>query len=125
MTTGAAGADAPGGQPSLVALSNAMVQLYKSQFGRGPTKARSAFAGPDTLICTLQDSLTPAERTMVKMGEYQRLRDTRLIFQHASETEFRAAVEEITGRKVWAFVSGMDVHHDVACEIFYLEPETT
>jgi uncharacterized protein YbcI len=58
------------------------------------------------------------------MGEYQRLRDVRLFFQHATEDNFRDAVEGITGRKVWAFVSGMDVHQDVACEIFYLEPQS-
>ena len=29
-------------------VSNEMVKLYKDQFGRGPTKARTAWAGPDT-----------------------------------------------------------------------------
>jgi uncharacterized protein YbcI len=106
-----------------LAVSNAMVRLYKSQFGRGPTKARTNFAGPDTLLCTLQDSLTPAERNLVKMGEFQRLRDVRMFFQYATEDDFRGTVEEITGRKVWAFVSGMDVHEDVATEVFYLEPQ--
>ena len=54
---------------ALQAVSNAMVKLHKEQFGRGPTNARSYFAGPDTLVCTLEDSLLPAERTMVEMGE--------------------------------------------------------
>ena len=31
------------------------------------------------------------------------------------------AVEEITGRQVRAFVSGMDVVRDVATEVFYLD----
>jgi uncharacterized protein YbcI len=104
-------------------VSNAMVRLYKDQFGRGPTKARTAFAGPDTLICTLENSLTPAEQSLVRMGEFQRLRDVRLFFQHATEDQFRGKVEELTGRKVRAFISGMDVEKDVAAEIFYLEPE--
>ncbi len=115
--------DAPSVQ--MMEVSNAMVRLYKEQFGRGPTKARSGFAGPDTLVCTLEDSLTPAERNLVKMGEEHRLRDVRLFFQHATEDQFRAAVEEITGRRVWAFVSGMDVREDVSVEVFYLEPEET
>jgi uncharacterized protein YbcI len=112
-----------GAQSVSLAISNAMVRLYKEQFGRGPTKARTNWAGPDTLLATLEDSLTPAERNLVKMGEYQRLRDVRMFFQHATEDHFRGAVEEITGRKVWAFVSGMDVHKDVATEVFYLEPQ--
>jgi uncharacterized protein YbcI len=53
---------------ALQAVSNTLVKLHEEQFGRGPTNARSYFAGPDTLVCTLEDSLLPAERTMVEMG---------------------------------------------------------
>ena len=92
------------------------------QFGRGPTKTRTHYAGPDTLITTLENSLTPAERRMVEMDEHPRLRDIRMFFQCASEAEFVGAVEEITGRKVRAFISGIDTKTDVSCEVFYLEP---
>jgi uncharacterized protein YbcI len=108
--------------PVPLQLSNEMVRLYKELFGRGPTGARTDFAGPDCVVCTLEQSLTPAERAMVELGELQRLRDVRLFFQHARENDFREAVERITGRRVRAFVSGMDVSEDVASEIFYLEP---
>ncbi len=103
-------------------LSNAMVRLYKEQFGRGPTKARSVYAGPDAVLCTLENSFTPAEESLVRMGEHQRLRDTRMFFQYATEKEFRETVEQITGRKVRAFVSGVDVERDLSSELFYLEP---
>jgi len=103
-------------------LSNEMVRLYKDLFGRGPATSRAAFAGPDCVIVTLERSLTPAERTMVEMGELQRLRDVRLFFQHAREKDFRDTVERVTGRRVRAFVSGMDVEQDVSSEVFYLEP---
>jgi uncharacterized protein YbcI len=108
----------------LAELSNAMVKLYKEQFGRGPTKTRSHYAGPDILITTLEDSLTPAERNMVAMGENQRLRDTRMFFQYATEKEFVETVERITGRKVRGFVSGIDVEKDISSEVFYLGPRT-
>jgi uncharacterized protein YbcI len=103
-------------------ITNAMVRLYKEHFGRGPTKARSNYAGPDTLVATIENSLTPAERNMIDLGEHQRVREIRMFFQHASDTEFKGTVEEITGRKVRAFVSGMDTGTDVSTEIFYLEP---
>lgn len=103
-------------------LTNSMVRLYKELFGRGPTRARSDYAGPDTLISTIQNSLTAAERNMVDLGEHQRVREIRMFFQHASEAEFTGTVEAITGRKVWAFVSGVDTGQDVASEVFYLEP---
>jgi uncharacterized protein YbcI len=103
-------------------LTNAMVRLYKELFGRGPTKARTDYAGPDTLVATIQNSLTPAERNMIGLGEHHRVREIRMFFQHASNAEFTGTVEEITGRKVWAFVSGVDTDQDVASEVFYLEP---
>jgi len=104
-------------------ISNAMVRLYKEQFGRGPTKAATHYAGPDCLISTLEHSLTPAERNMAALGEHQRLRDVRLFFQHAREEDFRSTVETVTGRKVRGFISGLDTRADIACEVFYLEPE--
>jgi uncharacterized protein YbcI len=102
-------------------ISREMVRLYKGQFGRGPTRARTEFAGPDIVISTLEDSLTPAERRMAEMGEHQRLRDTRTFFQHATEENFCAVIERLLKRKVRAFVSGIDTAQDVSAEVFYLE----
>jgi uncharacterized protein YbcI len=116
-------ADVPAGQSIQLALSNEMVRLYKELFGRGPTKVRTHFAGQDLIICSLENTLTPAERSMAEMGEHQRLRDVRMFFQYARERDFRDAVETITGREVRAFVSGMDTHEDISAELFYLEPE--
>ena len=104
-------------------LSNAMVRIYKEQFGRGPTKTVTNYAGPNVLITTLENSLTPAERRMAELGEHQRLRDTRMFFQYASVPDFVETVERITGRKVRAFVSGIDTEQDVSSEVFYLEPQ--
>jgi uncharacterized protein YbcI len=105
-------------------LSNEMVRLYKDLFGRGPSRARTHFAGPDCIICSLERTLTPAEQSMVALGEHQRLRETRMFFQHAREGDFRDAVERVTGRNVVAFVSGIDTTADMSCEVFYLEPVT-
>ena len=120
---------ADGGAPNRVRgvlqeLSNEMVRIYKEIFGRGPTRVRADWAGPDALLCTLEDSLTPAERRMAALGEHQRLREVRMFFQHVSESDFRASVEQITGRKVKAFVSGIDTDQDVSSEVFYLERST-
>jgi uncharacterized protein YbcI len=103
-------------------ISREMVRIYKEQFGRGPTKARTAFAGPDLVMCTLEHSLTPVEEKLVQLGEHQRLRDIRLFFQHATEAQFREVIERLLGREVRAFVSGMDVEADVSDEIFHLVP---
>ena len=110
---------------ALQAVSNAMVKLHKEQFGRGPTNARSYFAGPDTLVCTLEDSLLPAERTMVEMGEDQRVRESRMFMQVATSDRFIAAVEELVSRKVRAFASAIDPAPGVVFEVFSFEPDDT
>jgi uncharacterized protein YbcI len=106
----------------LLAFSNAMVKLHKEQFGRGPTHARSDFAGPDTLVCTLEDALLPAERTMVEMGEAQRVRESRTFLQVATADQFIATVEELFSRKVRAFASAIDPDPGVVWEIFTFQP---
>lgn len=116
------GSEGNGYASPLLQVSTEMVRLYKDLFGRGPTKAKTTWADEDTLLCTLQDSFTAAERNLVAMGEHQRLRDVRLFFQYATEQTFRGTVEEITGRKVRAFISGIDTERDVSIELFYFEP---
>ncbi|MEO6859554.1 MAG: Na-translocating system protein MpsC family protein [Solirubrobacteraceae bacterium] len=119
------GDETQSGLRPLLAISNEMVRIYKEQFGRGPTKARTDYAGPNTLVCLLENTFTPAERNLQAMGEHQRLRDIRLLFQYADSSRFTQPVERITGRRVTAFVSGIDTNSDVACELFILEPEPT
>jgi uncharacterized protein YbcI len=117
-----AGPDGRSGSP-LLQISNAMVRLYKEAYGRGPTKARAQFAGPDTLVVVLEDSMTVADRNLAAMGEHERLRENRLFFQHAMEDQFRGVIEQILGRRTVAFVSGIDTRRDVAVEVFTLAPQ--
>ena len=109
---------------ALMEVSNAMVRLHKIQFGRGPTQARAFWAGLDVLVCLLEDTLTPAERNLLRMGEHQRLRDTRTYFQYASVREFCEPVEQITGRTVRSFHSSIDTEADgLVVETFIFYPE--
>jgi uncharacterized protein YbcI len=113
------------GATALQAVSNALVKLHKEQFGRGPTNARTYFAGPDALVCVLFDALLPAELKMVDVGEDLRVRESRLAFQTATETDFVTAVEGIVRRKVSAFGSSLDPHANVVFETFAFEPRET
>jgi len=106
----------------LSAISNEMVRIYKEQFGRGPTKTRTQWAGPDIIVVTLEQTLTPAERNLVEMGEQGRLRELRLLFQYAEVATFCDPIERLTGRRVRAFVSGIDAKADLASEMFVLYP---
>jgi uncharacterized protein YbcI len=110
------------GEGVLAMVSRGLVSLHKEQFGRGPTHARSDFAGPDTLICTLEDALLPAERMMVELGEDQRVRESRAAMQAATSSEFVRVAEATVDRKVAAFASAIDPHQGIVWEIFRFEP---
>jgi uncharacterized protein YbcI len=108
----------------LNAISTEMVRLYRHQFGRGPSSVRTDWAGPDTLVSLLFETLTPAERNLARLSEHERLREMRMFFQYASVRDFCEPVERLTGRKVRAFLSSIDTYVDggVAGETFVLYP---
>src|SRR3954470_5723872 len=112
-------------QSNMAAVSRAMVALHKEQFGRGPTRARSHFAGRDTLVCVLENVLLPAELKLVELGEVERVRAGRVSFQAATATDFVSAVETILLRKVRAFASAVDPEKDTVFEVFTFEPQGT
>ncbi|HEX5927325.1 MAG TPA: Na-translocating system protein MpsC family protein [Baekduia sp.] len=116
--------DAEGRTSVLLEISNAMVRLYKEQFGRGPTKARATWCTPDVVAVFLEDTLAPVERSMVRMGEHQRLREMRMMFQYATVRGFCEPVEQITGRRVRSFLSSIDTEVEgLSMETFILHPE--
>jgi uncharacterized protein YbcI len=122
-TDRAAVAGQVGVRSPMLEISNAMVRLYKEAFGRGPTKARSNFAGPDTLIVVLENSMTVSERQLAQAGEQQRVREVRLILQHLLEDQFRRVVEQALGRRTVAYVGGLDADCDLAIQVFTLESQ--
>jgi uncharacterized protein YbcI len=118
-----AGDQAPNGYSPLLEISNLMVRLYKEAFGRGPTKARARLAGADTLVVLLEDTMTVAERRLVALGEYARVREHRLFLQLAIEDRKRAEVERVLGRRTVASICGIDPQRDLAAEVFTLTPD--
>ena len=109
------------------AISNAIVRIHARSYGRGPTKARTVM-GEDYAMCILENIYTPAERTLIAAGKGAQVTEIRSSFQEVAGHEFVQAVEEVTGRRVRAFLS--QVHHDpdVAIEVFLFQPvadETT
>jgi uncharacterized protein YbcI len=106
-----------------MAISSAVVRLYKEQLGRGPTKAHSQRAGRDIIVVSLENTMVPAERKLVELGEARRMAESRLLTMHGAEPEFCKAVEQITGRKIRAMVCGMAAESDISTKVFYLEPQ--
>jgi uncharacterized protein YbcI len=108
--------------PRSAAVSNAMVQLLHEYTGRGPTRARTTIAG-ELVVCVLADTLTKPELRLVAAGEEQSVLYQRTTFQRLMRDEAVRSVEEITGRKVAAFMSNNHIDPDLAVETFVLEPQ--
>jgi uncharacterized protein YbcI len=102
------------------AISNAVVGLLHEYTGRGPTWVRTTI-GPDTIVVTLRDSLTKAERTLADHGQELEVLAMRRAFQNTMRDELIASVERLTGRTVEAFLSDNLHNPDVAVEIFLME----
>ena len=115
---------APEGPASLEEVSDAMVGLYRSQFGRGSRKARSYWCGPDAITCFMEDTPPFAERDLVTTGESARVRDTESLTRSVSVAQFCEPVERITGRTVRSLHSSVDAHLDgLSTETFVFYPE--
>jgi uncharacterized protein YbcI len=105
---------------SAQAISNAITKLQHDHYGRGPESVRT-LVGYDHIICFLENTFMPVERTLIDAGESDAVRQTRLAFQRAMEKRFRTTVEEISGRKVRAFLSQVSLNPDISVEVFVLE----
>jgi uncharacterized protein YbcI len=112
--------DAPVGGRLLSELANSMVALHRDHFGRGPGAAKASMVD-DMVLCVLTDIYTQVERTLIRAGQAERVRETRQLHQLALEGEFTRAVEELTRRRVVAFVSSVHFDPDLAVELFLLE----
>jgi uncharacterized protein YbcI len=109
----------PSGQ-ALAEISNAIVQLYRDHFGKGPTRAKT-YALDDVVICVLRDGLTTVERTLFERGRADSVREMRSAFQDAVAERFTTAVEHHTRRKVIAFMSQAHIDPDLTIEVFFLD----
>lgn len=111
--------ETPKGGQALTELSNAMVALHREHFGRGAGAAKS-FISDDVVVCVLSDVYTQVEKTLIRAGEAEHVRQTRTLHQTALEAEYKSVVERVTGRPVDAFLSVVHVEPDLAVEFFLL-----
>lgn len=111
------------GQGSLRSdISTALVGLYKDHFGKGPTRCRT-YLEPDLVVVVLGEGYTAAEQTLFEAGKWYEVRNARQIWQDSMQVRFVDKIEELTGRKVSAFMSANRQEPDFAVELFVLEGE--
>jgi uncharacterized protein YbcI len=105
------------------AISNAVVRIRTMHHGRGPTRARS-YLFDDVVLTVMEEGAAPVERSLADAGDDDLVHTIRARVQDAMAGELKAAVEEISGRRVRAVVSGSQIELDIDCIVFLLEPES-
>jgi uncharacterized protein YbcI len=105
----------------LAAISTSIVKLVREHYGRGPIKAKT-YVLDDIIVCVMRGSgFTPLEQTIMDSGEPDRVIAMREDFQRVMARRYRETIEELTGRKVLAFLSQAHVEPDITMEIFFVD----
>jgi uncharacterized protein YbcI len=105
-------------------ISTEIVRLHTEYYGRGPTKAK-VYADGDLVAVVLEETFTPAEKTLIARGESEGIQEIRRRFQRAMADQFRSVVEQATGREVRSFMSETDLDNDISVEVFLLGADRT
>jgi uncharacterized protein YbcI len=102
------------------ALGSAVVGIYRAHLGRGPSSA-STFHNDDVVTVIMRGVMSHAEKTLAHSGSGDDVTNMRRLFQQTMETDFRTAVERLTGCTVIASLSANHVDPDIAVETFVLD----
>lgn len=108
------------GGPLLSAISTRIVSILREHYGRGPMRAKT-YVLDDLVVCVLRNGFTAIEQTMVTSGEPERVVEMRRDFQRMMGDRYRRMIEELTGRKVIAFMSQAHIEPDITLEVFLLD----
>jgi uncharacterized protein YbcI len=102
-------------------ISTAIVGLYKKHYGKGPIHCRT-YLEPNLVVVVLGEGYSTSEQTMFEAGKWYEVRQARQIWQDSMQVRFIETIEQLTTRKVAAFLSANHQDPDLAVELFVLEP---
>jgi uncharacterized protein YbcI len=111
------------GDALLAGVTDAMVALHERYHHRVPVTAKTLLLGGDLLACVLGGVYTDVVKSMIELQRTTIVQETRSAFQSAMQHKFIAAVEDLSGRDVLAFISNHHVGPDMEIELFMLKPE--
>jgi uncharacterized protein YbcI len=111
------------------AISDAMASLLSRHTGRGATSSWTTFSR-DLIICVMGHALTKGEKepgplrekSLVHYGRPEAVLRIRTAYQESMAQEATSIVEELSGRRVAAFMSNSHIDPDLDVEIFILQP---
>jgi uncharacterized protein YbcI len=105
----------------LAQISTSIVAILRERYGRGPMKAKT-YALDDVIVVVMRGSgFTALEQTIMDSGQPGRVVAMREEFQAVMAERYRDTIEELTGRKVVAFLSQAHVEPDITVEMFFVD----
>ena len=105
----------------LTTISTSIVGILREHYGRGPMKAKT-YVLDDIIVVVMRGSgFTPLEQTIMDSGEPDRVVAMREEFQRVMADRYKRTIEELTDRKVLAFLSQAHVEPDITMEIFFVD----
>ncbi|MGD1058251.1 MAG: Na-translocating system protein MpsC family protein [Solirubrobacteraceae bacterium] len=105
----------------MAAISTSIVGILRDHYGRGPMKAKT-YALDDIIVVVMRGSgFTALEQTIMDSGEPGRVIAMREDFQRVMAERYKHVIENLTGRKVLAFLSQAHVEPDITMEIFFVD----
>lgn len=102
------------------AITSALIGIHTKYLGRGPKSASTFFQG-NVIVTLMHEVLTHAENVLRATDQSEAVNQMRHLFQETMRADFVQAVEQLSGRKVVAFISGNNLDPDVAAEVFILD----
>jgi uncharacterized protein YbcI len=105
----------------LATISTRIVGMLREHYGRGPMQAKT-YVMDDMIVCVMRGSgFTALEKTIMDSGDPDRVVAMRRDFQTLMGTRYRGMIEEVTDRRVVAFLSQAHVDPDITMEVFTLD----
>jgi uncharacterized protein YbcI len=105
----------------LAHISTSFVALLREHYGRGPMKAKT-YAVDDVIVVVMRGSgFTALEQTIMDSGQPGRVVAMREEFQQMMAKRYKDTIEELTSRKVVAFLSQAHVEPDITVELFFVD----
>jgi uncharacterized protein YbcI len=104
----------------LTAISNEIVGIMRTHYGRGPHRAKT-YVIDDIIVCVLRNGFTAVEQTMVSGGQSDRVVTMRHEFQKLMAERYKEVISRLTGREVVAFLSQAHLEPDLTLEVFFVD----
>jgi uncharacterized protein YbcI len=105
----------------LAEISTSIVAILREHYGRGPMKAKT-YALDDVILVVMRGmGFTALEQTIMDSGQPSRVVAMREEFQSLIAARYKETIEELTGRKVVAFLSQAHVEPDITVEMFFVD----